>query len=87
MPNLIEGAPPGGEDDYVVLREVGDKPSSPSRSTTSSWARGSAAIDVERGAKVSGSRFYFLTGVGALLELALQQMAVAQGRGRRVSPR
>ena len=31
------------------------------------------AIDVERGAKVSGSRFYYLTGVGALLELALRQ--------------
>ncbi|MBM3691325.1 MAG: serine--tRNA ligase, partial [Actinobacteria bacterium] len=34
------------------------------------------AIDIERGAKVSGSRFYYLTGVGALLELALVRMAM-----------
>ena len=36
------------------------------------------AIDMERGAKVAGSRFYFLTGVGARLELALLNMAIAQ---------
>ncbi len=56
------------------------------RSTTSSSAPGSAAIDVERGAKVSGSRFYFLTGVGALLELALLQLAVAQGVAAGLTP-
>jgi seryl-tRNA synthetase len=33
---------------------------------------------VERGAKVSGSRFYYLTGVGALLQLGLLQLAMAQ---------
>ena len=38
------------------------------------------AIDLERGAKVSGSRFYFLTGVGAQLELALVNMAMDQAR-------
>ncbi len=37
-----------------------------------------AAIDIERGAKVSGARFYYLTGIGALLELALINMAVDQ---------
>ena len=36
------------------------------------------AIDMERGAKVSGSRFYFLTGPGALLEFALAQLAIGQ---------
>ena len=36
------------------------------------------AIDIERGAKVSGARFYYLTGDGALLELALVQMAMDQ---------
>ena len=36
------------------------------------------AIDTERGAKVSGSRFYFLTGQGALLEFALLNLAMAQ---------
>jgi seryl-tRNA synthetase len=35
------------------------------------------AIDTERGAKVSGARFYYLTGVGAQLELALTQLAMA----------
>ena len=38
------------------------------------------AIDMERGAKVSGSRFYFLTGVGAQLELALVNLAMEQAR-------
>ena len=38
------------------------------------------AIDVERGAKVSGSRFYFLTGVGAMLEMALVQMAMERAQ-------
>jgi seryl-tRNA synthetase len=38
------------------------------------------AIDLERGAKVSGSRFYFLTGIGARLELALVSMAMDQAR-------
>ena len=33
-------------------------------------------IDMARGAKVSGSRFYFLTGRGALLQLGLLQLAV-----------
>jgi seryl-tRNA synthetase len=40
-------------------------------------------IDLERGAKVSGSRFYYLVGDGALLELALVNFAidVAQNHG------
>ncbi len=38
------------------------------------------AIDLERGAKVSGSRFYFLTGVGAELEFALINLATEQAR-------
>ena len=41
------------------------------------------AIDVERGAKVSGSRFYYLTGAGADLEFALVNMALDQARCRR----
>ena len=45
------------------------------------------AIDVERGAKVSGSRFYYLTGVGALLELALVHLGDGAGHRRRASPR
>jgi seryl-tRNA synthetase len=44
------------------------------------------AIDVDRGAKVSGSRFYYLTGVGALLELALVNAAVAQATAAGFTP-
>ena len=43
------------------------------------------AIDIERGAKVSGSRFYYLTGVGAMLELALRQPRDGAGASRRAS--
>ena len=79
LPNLIEGAPPGGEDDYIVLREVGDKPTLADPLDHVELGARLGAIDVERGAKVSGSRFYFLTGVGALLEIALLNLAVQQG--------
>jgi seryl-tRNA synthetase len=44
------------------------------------------AIDTERGAKVSGARFYFLTGVGAQLELALVNLAMAQADAAGFTP-
>jgi seryl-tRNA synthetase len=77
--NVVEeGAPAGGEDDFVVLREVGHKPEIDSPRDHLELGEALRAIDMERGAKVSGSRFYFLTGVGALLELGLLQLAIAQ---------
>ncbi|GAB3461189.1 serine--tRNA ligase [Kineococcus endophyticus] len=83
IPNVVEdGVPPGGEDDYVVLEEVGTRPELPEG--LDAWrdhlelGELLGAIDTERGAKVSGSRFYFLTGVGARLELALLNLAVAK---------
>jgi seryl-tRNA synthetase len=79
VPNLVEeGAPSGGEDDYVVLREVGDRPSIVEPRDHLEIGEALRAIDVERGAKVSGSRFYYLTGVGALLQLGLLQLAMQQ---------
>jgi seryl-tRNA synthetase len=75
---IEEGAPHGGEDDYVVLREVGTRPDLPSPRDHLELGEGLRAIDVERGAKVSGSRFYYLTGVGALLQLGMLQLAIAQ---------
>ncbi|HEU4421505.1 MAG TPA: serine--tRNA ligase [Pilimelia sp.] len=79
VPNVVEeGAPAGGEDDYVVLREVGGAPDLASPRDHLELGEGLRAIDVERGAKVSGSRFYYLTGVGALLQLGLLQLAMAQ---------
>ena len=77
-------APVGGEDDFVVLEHVG-KP----RDFTAEGMRVRdhieigeqlKAIDIERGAKVSGSRFYYLTGDGALLEFALIQLALEQAQ-------
>jgi seryl-tRNA synthetase len=86
MPNLIEGAPPGGEDDYVVLREVGTKPDLAEPLDHLELGARLGAIDVERGAKVSGARFFFLTGVGALLELALLNLATARGLAAGLTP-
>lgn len=82
--NLVEpGVPSGGADDYVVLRTEGPAPRDfASEGFTPKdhleLAEGLNAIDMKRGAKVSGSRFYYLTGIGARLELALLSMAVDQ---------
>jgi seryl-tRNA synthetase len=76
--NVVEGAPPGGEDDFVVLREVGDIPAIENAKDHLEIGEALRAIDTERGAKVSGSRFYFLTGVGALLQLGMLQLAIQQ---------
>ena len=75
---IIDGVPAGGEDDYTV-REVVGSPTEFDFEPLDHLALGErlAAIDMERGAKVGGSRFYFLTGVGARLELGLLQMGLA----------
>ncbi|MFV0426008.1 MAG: serine--tRNA ligase [Beutenbergiaceae bacterium] len=95
MPNLIvDGVPAGGEDDYVVRAHVGAPRDFEAEGFSVrdhlEVAEGLGAIDMERGAKVSGSRFYFLTGVGALLELALlragMDLAVAAGFTPMVTP-
>ncbi|PDQ36483.1 MAG: serine--tRNA ligase [Candidatus Lumbricidophila eiseniae] len=74
---VIEGVPAGGEDDYVVLREVGDIPSF-DFSARDHLALGELLdiIDMERGAKVAGARFTYLKGLGARLELALMSLAL-----------
>jgi seryl-tRNA synthetase len=80
LPNIVEdGVPPGGEDDYVVLEEIGAKPSF-DFAVRDHVELGEllGAIDTERGAKVSGARFYYLTGGGALLQLGLLRMAIDQ---------
>ncbi|MVU79768.1 serine--tRNA ligase [Nocardia sp. ET3-3] len=77
LSNVIqEGAPAGGEDDYIVLDHVGTPREfdfEPKDHLDLGESLG--IIDMERGAKVSGSRFYFLTGYGALLQLGLLQLA------------
>jgi seryl-tRNA synthetase len=74
---IIKGVPAGGEENFVTLREVGEK------ATFDFEPRDHAelgellgAIDITRGTKVSGSRFYFLRGIGARLELALMNLAL-----------
>ena len=85
LSNVVDpAAPVGGEDDFTVLREVGTKRDFASEGIT---VRDHVeigdligAIDIERGAKVSGSRFYYLTGPGALLEFALVQLAMTKAQ-------
>ena len=83
LPNLASAdAPQGGEDDFVVLDTVG----TPRDFVAEGFeprdhlelGQMLGAIDTERGAKVSGARFYYLTGVGAQLELALTQLAMSK---------
>ncbi|MFJ3957407.1 serine--tRNA ligase [Arthrobacter sp. NPDC090010] len=81
IPNLVlDGVPEGGEDDYVVVKTVGEPREFTDFEPRDHLEIGEliGAIDMERGAKVSGSRFYFLRGVGARLEMALLQMAMDQ---------
>jgi seryl-tRNA synthetase len=74
---VLDGVPAGGEADYVVLREVGNKTAFDFE-PKDHVALGESldVIDMERGAKISGSRFYFLKGMGARLELALMNLAL-----------
>ncbi|WP_375498104.1 serine--tRNA ligase [uncultured Jatrophihabitans sp.] len=77
--NLVEdGVPPGGEADFVTLETVGTPPEVENARDHVEIGAALKAIDTDRGAKVSGARFYFLTGIGAQLEFALVNMAMAQ---------
>lgn len=89
--NLVHPeVPVGGEDDFVVLETVG----TPRDFEAEGFAPKDhlelgellGAIDTERGAKVSGSRFYYLTGIGALLEFALVNAAMAQATAAGFTP-
>ena len=77
---IIDGVPAGGEEDYVVRQTIGTPRDfaaegfEPLDHVTLGERLG--AIDLDRGAKVSGARFYFLTGPGARLELGLLHLAI-----------
>lgn len=79
---VIDGVPAGGEDDFTVVethgtpRDFAAEGFAPRDHLDIGEALG--AIDMERGTKISGSRFYVLTGVGAQLELALLNLAMAK---------
>ena len=73
----VDGVPAGGEDDWALIKTVGEPVAfdfEPRDHADLGELLG--AIDIERGVKVSGSRFYFLRGVGARLELGLMNMAL-----------
>jgi len=72
---IIAGVPSGGEDDYAVLDTVGSPSAVENPKDHLELGESLGLLDMERGAKVSGSRFYFLTGRGALLQLGLLQLA------------
>jgi len=74
---VIDGVPAGGEEDFVTLRTHGE-PAEFDFEPLDHLALGEklGAIDMERGAKVSGARFTFLTGIGARLELALMNLGM-----------
>lgn len=74
---VIDGVPAGGEADFVTLRTHGE-PRTFDFTPRDHLEIGEilGAIDMERGTKVSGSRFYFLTGIGARLELAIMNLAL-----------
>ncbi|MHB1066117.1 MAG: serine--tRNA ligase [Candidatus Nanopelagicales bacterium] len=89
--NLVDlDSPVGGEADFAVLAEVG----TPRDFTAEGFVPRDhlelgellGAIDMERGAKVSGSRFYYLTGPGALLEIALLNLAVQHAVAHGLTP-
>jgi seryl-tRNA synthetase len=74
---VLEGVPAGGEQNFVTLREVGTKAEFDFEPRDHvEIGELLHAIDITRGTKVSGSRFYFLRGVGARLELALMNLAL-----------
>jgi len=74
---VLDGVPSGGEENFVTLRTHGETPTFDFEPRDHlELGEMLDAIDMQRGAKVSGARFYFLKGVGARLELALMSLAL-----------
>ena len=91
LSNLLDTeAPIGGEEDFVTIEHIG----SPRDFSKDGFepkdhvelGKLLGAIDTERGAKVAGSRSYYLTGVGALLEFALVNYAIQSALKNGFSP-
>ncbi|MGN6761748.1 MAG: serine--tRNA ligase [Leifsonia sp.] len=74
---IVDGVPAGGEDDFTVLKTVGEIPHFDFEARDHlELGELLGAIDMVRGAKVAGARFSYLRGIGARLELALMNMAL-----------
>ena len=83
VPNLPHlSAPDGGEDDFVVLREVGTIPQIAAPKEHTALGR----FDLERAVRLSGSRFGYTMGAAALLQLAVFQMAISKLAGKGFTP-
>ncbi|WP_438856092.1 serine--tRNA ligase [Agromyces sp. M3QZ16-3] len=84
---VIEGVPAGGEEDFEILREVGEIPAF-GFEPRDHLEIGELldGIDMARGAKVSGARFHFLKGVGARLQLAIMNMGLDTAIGNGFTP-
>jgi seryl-tRNA synthetase len=84
---VIDGVPAGGEENFTLLREVGEKASFDFEPRDHvEIGELLKAIDITRGTKVSGSRFYFLSGIGARLEIALMNMALDKALAEDFTP-
>jgi seryl-tRNA synthetase len=87
LPNVVEdGVVPGGENDFVTLDIAGEVPAVAHPRDHVEIGAALRAIDTDRGAKVSGARFYFLTGIGAQLEFALVNLAMEQATATGFTP-
>jgi len=74
---VVEGVPAGGEENFATLRQHGTRPAFDFEPLDhADLGESLGALDIKRGTKVSGSRFYFLRGVGARLEIGLMNMAL-----------
>lgn len=88
IPNvIIDGVPAGGEDDFVVLREEGTiRQFDFEPLDHTDLGESLKLFDLQRGTKVSGARFYYLSGMGMRLELALMNLALDQALAEGFTP-
>lgn len=79
--NVIEGAPAGGEEDFVVLEHVGEVPEFDFEVKDHlDLGEALGIIDMKRGTKVGGARFYYLAGDGAWMQLGMLMLAAQKAR-------
>ncbi|CAM3197619.1 MULTISPECIES: serine--tRNA ligase [Corynebacterium] len=81
IPNPIQGAPAGGEEDFVVLEHVGEVPEFDFEVKDHlDLGEALGAIDMKRGTKIGGARFYYLVGDGAWMQLGMLMHAAKKAR-------
>ena len=81
IPNPIQGAPAGGEEDFVVLEHVGEVPTFDFEVKDHlELGENLGIIDMKRGTKVGGARFYYLVGDGAWMQLGMMMLAAQKAR-------